>query len=71
MKPICALCGKPTVPAAMIGNEAIGPKCAKRAGLLPGKLPRGTRVRIIKAKAGPRRGEPFTPDLFSTLEEQP
>lgn len=31
----CALCGRVTLnPAVMIGQHPVGPKCAKRAGLL-------------------------------------
>lgn len=37
MKLTCALCGRDTKPALMIGNRAIGPKCAAKAGLLPAK----------------------------------
>lgn len=45
MKPICALCGRSTVPAVFIGAEPVGPTCARRAGLL--KL-KGGRVRLVK-----------------------
>ena len=32
---ICALCGRPMLnPAVMIGQMGIGPKCAKKAGLV-------------------------------------
>lgn len=32
----CALCGRVTLnPAVMIGVHPVGPKCAKRAGLMP------------------------------------
>ena len=37
MKLTCAFCGRDTEPAVMIGNRAIGPKCAAKAGLLPVK----------------------------------
>ena len=31
----CALCGRPVLnPAVLIGQMPVGPKCAKRAGLL-------------------------------------
>ena len=63
MRPICAMCGRPTAPFVMIGREAIGPKCAKRAGLTPSKAPKGIRLRFVKAK--PVREEfPQTLDLF-------
>ena len=58
------MCGRPTAPFVMIGREAIGPKCAKRAGLTPAKAPKGSRLRFVKAK--PVREEfPQTLDLFS------
>ena len=64
MRPICAMCGRPTAPFVMIGREAIGPKCAKRAGLTPAKAPKCSRLRFVKAK--PVREEfPQTLDLFS------
>lgn len=66
MKLICAMCGRPTTPFVMIGREAIGPKCAKRAGLTPKKMPKGSRLRFLKLK--PLREEiPQTLDLFEEL----
>lgn len=65
MKSNCALCGRPTVPYAMIGNMAIGPKCAARAGLLKGKLPKGSSVRFVGQPAAKRGREPETMDMFS------
>lgn len=50
MRLVCILCGRDTEPAAMVGSYAIGPKCAAKAGLLPGKLPKGTRVVFPKVK---------------------
>ena len=39
MKTRCALCGRLTFhPAVFVGVEPIGPKCARRAGLLDPKL---------------------------------
>ena len=52
---------------AAIGREAIGPKCAKRAGLTPGKAPKGSRLRFVKAKPVREEG-PQTGDLFEGLE---
>jgi hypothetical protein len=67
VKSICALCGRPTKPAVLIGNEAIGPKCARNAGLLSMKTPKGSRVKFLthhlKSAKGPR-----TLDLFPELE---
>lgn len=35
MKLHCALCGRPvTNPAVLIGQMPVGPKCARRAGLM-------------------------------------
>ena len=65
----CAFCGRQTTPYVMIGNEAIGPKCAARAGLLKGKLPKGSSVRFVAPKpAGQRSREPETLDLFADLD---
>lgn len=66
MKSTCALCGRPTMPFVVIGREAIGPKCAKRAGLTPTRSPKGSRVRFVRVKAAPaERGE--TLDLFAEV----
>lgn len=66
LKAKCALCGRPTVPFAMIGNMAVGPKCAARAGLLKGKLPKGASVRFVgQSQPGSRIREPETLDLFA------
>ncbi len=67
MKPICAMCGRPTSPFVMIGREAIGPKCAAKAGLTPSKAPKGSRLRFVREKAV-REAIPQTLDLFQTLE---
>jgi hypothetical protein len=51
----CALCGRQTMPAVYIGSEAVGPKCAKRAGLLALVGRRGSRVAgAIKAQSRKR-----------------
>lgn len=35
MKLRCALCGRPVLnPAVLVGREPVGPKCARRAGLV-------------------------------------
>ena len=35
MKPRCALCGRPVLnPAVLIGQLPVGPRCARRAGLV-------------------------------------
>jgi hypothetical protein len=48
----------------MIGREAIGPKCAVKAGLTPSKAPRGSRLRFVKMKPV-REDVPQTLDLFA------
>lgn len=65
MKLKCALCGRPTVPYAMIGNMAVGPKCAARAGLLKGKVPKGSAVRFVPQPGKRSTREPETMDMFS------
>jgi len=65
MRLICSLCGRLTIPAVMIGSNAIGPKCARKANLLEPR--KGSRVVILKRK---RKEEgPETRDLFDNLEE--
>jgi hypothetical protein len=52
----------------MIGNEAIGPKCARRTGLMAVKVVKGGRVRFVrppKAEQGPQ-----TMDLFEGEENE-
>lgn len=35
MKLRCALCGRPVLnPAVLVGREPVGPRCARRAGLV-------------------------------------
>ena len=63
MRPICAMCGRPTVPFVMIGREAVGPKCARKAGLVPSKAPKGSRLRFVREKPL-REAIPQTLDLF-------
>lgn len=42
----CAMCNRPLdKPAAMLGKLAIGPKCARRAGLL---LPKRERAEVVR-----------------------
>jgi len=63
MRTICALCGRKTMPAVYIGNEAIGPKCAKRAGLLVTKITKGSRLRFMGRYSNQNR-DPKTIDMF-------
>jgi hypothetical protein len=68
MKTRCALCGRPTTPYAYIGAEAIGPKCAQRAGLTPAKATKGGRIKFAKAPAR-RIKLPHTIDMFDEDRE--
>lgn len=61
----CAICGRQTNPAVFIGAEAIGPTCARKAGLTKAKMPKGSRLRFVVA--GPREKGPQTGDLFPDL----
>lgn len=67
MKYRCALCGRITQPFAFIGAEAVGPKCAQRAGLVPGKTTKGSRIRFTKPVR--RERGPETLDMFDLLEQ--
>lgn len=65
MKQICALCGRPTKPFVMIGSEAIGPRCAAKAGLMP-KSWRNSRLKFIKPAKPESNGQG---DLFADQKE--
>lgn len=66
MKFRCAICGRPTQPFVTIGSEIVGPKCARRAGLLPSRMPRGSKVRFTKPVPVTREDDK-TLDLFEGL----
>jgi hypothetical protein len=68
MKPICTVCGRRTTPFAMLGTEPIGPKCAAKMGLTPGKVAKSSRVRFTKLKPQRRPSGPETGDLFEGME---
>lgn len=68
MRPICVLCGRPTQPAVMIGSEAVGPKCARKAGFTAGKAPKGARIRFL-GRAAPKPKGPYNLDLFDDTED--
>ena len=65
----CALCGRVTLnPAVMIGAHPVGPKCAKRAGLMPlTKRKKGVVFALRKRKQWPKH-EDKNLDLFEGLE---
>ena len=63
----CALCGKPLLnPTVMIGREAIGPKCARKAGLTKVAKKTGSRVLFFGRVRNESR-DPQTGDLFDVL----
>ena len=64
MKYTCALCGRQTLPAVMIGNEAIGPVCARKSGLMAVKVRKAGRVRFLGRHASRKEEGPQTMDLF-------
>lgn len=66
MKLTCAICGRKTVPFVFVGSEAIGPRCAAKAGFTPAKKTRGGRLRFANAKPAREVG-PHTMDLFEEL----
>jgi hypothetical protein len=67
VKLFCALCGRVTLsPAVMIGNEPIGPKCAKKAGLLPLAKRKGSRVKAL-APVKIERTNQLNLELFECL----
>lgn len=63
----CSICGRTTMkPAVLLGAEAIGPTCAKRAGLDKMKPRAGSRLVLPRhPKATPDKGD--TLDLFPEL----
>lgn len=64
----CALCGRTTLqPAVLIGAEAIGPKCAKRAGLIDIKPRPGSRLFVPTRRPARAVQAGETPDLFAEV----
>lgn len=60
----CALCGRALRnPTVMIGREAIGPKCARKAGLTNLAAQTGSRV-LRFGRPKPSRDEGKNLDLF-------
>jgi hypothetical protein len=70
VKPICTVCGRRTKPFVMLGTEPIGPKCAVKAGLTPGKAAKGSRLTFTRAKPG-KKNEPRMGDLFEGIDNAP
>ena len=67
MRPRCCFCNRPTEPFLMIGDRAVGPKCARRAGLLPDKMPKSTGIRFLKITYKTKSSQNL--DLFEDLQE--
>jgi len=61
----CCLCGKLTIPAAMVGSLAVGPSCARKAGLLQSKQRKGSSIVFLKRKQA--KDDCETMDLFDDL----
>ena len=63
----CCLCWKPTEPFAFIGVMAVGPRCARKAGIVPTKTRKGAAIRFAK----PVRVRQPSPqcDLFDQLKD--
>jgi hypothetical protein len=67
MRPVCAICGRRTTPAAYIGKEPVGPTCAKRAGFLGTKAIKGSRIRLVAYKPT-REVVAQTVDMFAGVK---
>lgn len=64
--PKCALCGRVTLnPAVFIGREPIGPKCARRAGLLAMSKRAGSKVMTLTRPSTTAKRDGKTMDLFA------
>lgn len=65
MKPLCSVCGRRTTPFAFLGNEPIGPTCARSLGLTKNsRAAKSGRLRIVAAKNSGRDAGPQTGELF-------
>jgi hypothetical protein len=63
----CAMCGRKTAPFVFIGAIAIGPTCARKAGMVPAKAAKGSMLRF--ANPVRRDPDPQTMELFSEIEQ--
>lgn len=65
----CALCGRITLnPAVMIGVHPVGPKCAKRAGLMAFASRKSGLVFPGSSQSKVVRRDPQTLDMFEVAE---
>lgn len=63
----CALCNRATLnPAVFIGSEPVGPRCARKAGLLKLAGRKGSRVQLGRRIA--TRPDCATADLFEGID---
>lgn len=61
----CALCGRVTLhPAVLIGTYPVGPKCARRAGLVPLASRKTGLVAPVNARRVTPKRDTRTRDLF-------
>lgn len=61
----CALCGRVTLhPAVMIGTYPVGPKCARRAGLMPMATRKTGLVVPVTGRRSVPKVDTRTRDLF-------
>ena len=67
MRMTCVLCGKKTTPFAFIGNMAVGPRCARKANMLPTKIHKNALIRFTVPKK--REAGPTTIDMFDSLKD--
>jgi hypothetical protein len=68
LKLVCCLCGRSMDQAAvLIGNMPVGPKCAKRANLMPlAKRKTGLVFPVVRRHIE-KPGQPQTRDLFEGM----
>lgn len=65
----CALCGRLTLhPAVLIGTYPVGPKCARRAGLVPLASRKTGLVAQVNARRVTPKRDTRTRDLFQEAE---
>ena len=68
MKLHCVLCGRPVLnPAVLIGQLPVGPKCARRAGLVELARKRTGSLSLPKVRFT-RPASSETMDLFAEIE---
>lgn len=67
MRPVCSVCGRRTTPFLFIGQEPVGPTCARSLGLTKKKAGKSSRVRFAAYK--PKREEQSKNlDLFESTK---